>query len=245
MTPAIVVLALSLGQPDACFRDGLQLKADAAAARPKFIEAAKGYDAAWQGGERSAATATNRGRAHALAGDLPGAIAAVHAGLRGTPSDATLQTDLETLRDAVPYPVGQRPEPVRDWRHRISGWDLFAFTGLSALLVVVGLARRFTTRDGWGLPVAGVGAVGLLAVLAVGWQCDREARREIERPVLVLIRDTTLRKGNGDTYESRLDVPLPRGCEVHEVFRRGGWVQVEVTGGAVGWLPEGNVIRLD
>lgn len=242
MTPAVVVLAFALGQPNVSFREGQEFRADAAAARPKFIEAAKGYDATWQDGDHSPTTATNRGRAHALAGDLPGAIAAVHAGLREAPFDTQLQSDLETLRNVVPYPVGLRPEPISGWRSRISGWDLFGLASLSVLLLGIGIGKRFTTREVWAIPTIVVGGIGLLAVGAMGWQCDRETRREAKRPVLILIRDTPLRKGNGETYESRLEWPLPRGCEVREVFRRGGWVQVEVTGGAVGWLAEGTVI---
>lgn len=242
MTPTALLLTLALAQPDAAFRDGEQLRSDAAAARPKFIEAAKGYDAAWRAGERSPAAATNRGRAHALAGDLPGAIAAVHAGLHEFPADAVLRQDLEALRDAVVYPPGLRPEPVRGWRHRVSGWDRFAAAGLSLLLVVVGLARRFTTRDDWAVPVAAAGGAGVLAVLVTGWQCAREARRDAERPVLVLVRDTPLRAGNGETYDVRLEFPLPYGGEVRELHRRGGWVQVETANGTAGWLPEANVI---
>jgi hypothetical protein len=58
--------------------------------------------------------------------------------------------------------------------------------------------------------------------------------------VLVLTADEVLRTGNGPSYPARLDAPLPRGAEVRERARRGGWVQVELTGGAVGWVREPN-----
>ena len=242
MSSAMVALLIAMGQPDVSFREAQELRADAGAARLKFIEAAKGYDAVWQARNHSPAVATNRGRAHALAGDWAGAIAAVHAGLRESPSDTTLHHDLETLRDVVPYPAGLRPPPVSGWRSRVSGWDLFGLATVCVGLITIGIANRFTTRDGWALSIVTVGVIGLFAVLAVKWQGHREARWEAERPVRVLIRETTLRKGNGDSYEPRLEWPLPRGCEVRELFRRGGWVQVELTGGAVGWLPEASVI---
>ena len=44
-----------------------------------------------------------------------------------------------------------------------------------------------------------------------------------------------LRTGNGVSYPSRLT--LPAGAEVRERHRRGGWVQVELPGGGVGWVP--------
>jgi hypothetical protein len=243
MTPAVLLTLFSLGQPDAAFRDGLDLRADAAAARPKFVEAAKGYDAAWQAGGRTAAAATNRARAHALAGDLPGAIAAVHAGLRLAPYDAELLGDLEILRDAVVYPQAVRPARPGGLRSRVSPWDVLVFAALASVLGGVGLARQFTTRDGWAVPAAAVGGFGLLVAAAAGWQLAREERREAAKPVLVVVRDTTPRKGNGDTYPGLTEWRLPRGGEVRELHRRGGWVQAELANGVVGWLPESVVIQ--
>ncbi len=233
-----LTLLLALGQPDAAFGRGVEARDDARAARPHFIEAAKGYDAEWQAGNRSPALATNRSRAHALAGDLPGAILAAREGLRETPSDVELIRQLETLRDAVPYPQGVRPDKPSGLRTRLSPWDVFVIAAVGVLLVVVGLARRFTARDGWAVPVAVLGGV-LLAVAGVAvWQLHREA--SAEPPPLVLTRQTTLRKGNGDTYPPRLEGDLPRAAEVTPRLCRGGWVQVELPGGVIGWLPEAN-----
>ena len=50
--------------------------------------------------------------------------------------------------------------------------------------------------------------------------------------------DAVLRRGNAESYPPRLDPRLPRGVEARELTRRGGWVQVELAGGAAGWLPE-------
>ena len=54
-------------------------------------------------------------------------------------------------------------------------------------------------------------------------------------PVVVTARDVPLRIGNGVDYPAKLD--LPRGCEVRRLYERGGWLQVETGGGAVGWVP--------
>ena len=233
-----LTLLLALAQPDAAFVRGVDARDDAKAARPHFIEAAKGYDTEWEAGNHSSALATNRSRAHALAGDLPGAILAAREGLRDTPSDVELIRQLETLRDAVPYPQGTRPDKPSGIRTRLSPWDVFGIVAVGVLLVVVGVARRFTTRDGWAVAVAGIGGVLLvLSGLAV-WQLHREA--SAEPPPLVLVRQTTLRKGNGDTYQPRLESELPRGAEVTPRLRRGGWVQVELPGGVIGWIPEAN-----
>ena len=232
-----LTLLLTLGQPDAAFARGVEAKGDAKVARPHFIEAARGYDAEWEAGNHSPALATNRSRAHALGGDLPGAILAARSGLTHTPSDADLIRQLETLRDSVPYPQGTRPEKPSGLRTRLSPWDLFVIAAVGVLLTVTGVARRFTTRDGWSIPAAVVGAVLLVLVGVAAWQLNREAA---EAKGLVLIRPTTVRKGNGDTYPPRLDADLPRGAEVNERLRRGGWVQVELPGGVIGWVPEAN-----
>jgi hypothetical protein len=239
MTPVTLLAALALGQPDAAFARGVEQQADANAARPHFIEAAKGYNAEWRAGRRSPALATNRSRAHALAGDLPGAILAARAGLADSPSDVELARQLETLRDAVPYPQGLRPEKPSGLRTRVSPWDVFAGAAAGGLLLLVGVARRFTTRDGWAIPVGVVGVVLLVLAGGAAWQLHRE--RAAQPTVLVLTRQTTLRRGNGDTYPPRLDGDLPRGAEVGERLRRGGWVQVELPSGVVGWLPEEGV----
>jgi hypothetical protein len=240
MTPLPLLAALALGQPDAAFARGVELRDDAKAAHPHLVEAAKGYDAEWRAGNRSPALATNRSRAHHLAGDLPGAILAARSGLSATPSDADLTRQLEALRDLVPYPQGTRPERASGLRTRLSPWDLFAVAAAGVILVVVGIARRLTARDGWAIAAIGGGAVVLVLVGLAGWQLQREAAAEPE--VLVLIRPTTLRKGNGDTYDARLDSSLPRGAEVVVRHRRGGWVQVALPRGVVGWLPEENAV---
>jgi len=54
---------------------------------------------------------------------------------------------------------------------------------------------------------------------------------------VVVAADAVLRKGNADAYPPRLEARLPPGPRP-ELARRGGWVQVELAGGAVGWLPE-------
>ncbi|MCU0702368.1 MAG: hypothetical protein MUF18_00045 [Fimbriiglobus sp.] len=233
-----LTLLFTLAQPDAAFARGVEVSNDAKTARPHFIEAAKGYDAEWEAGNRSAALATNRSRAHALAGDLPGAILAARSGLRTTPSDVELLRQLETLRNEVPYPTNTRPPRAAGWRTRLSGWDVFFAAAVGVLLVVVGVARRLTTRDGWAVVVASVGLVLLTSAGVAAWLLNREAAAEPN--VLVLTRPTVLRKGNGDTYPPRLDGDLPRGAEVNERLRRGGWVQVELPGGVVGWVPEAN-----
>jgi hypothetical protein len=111
---------------------------------------------------------------------------------------------------------------------------LFVAASLGALLLTVGLARRLTARDRWSVPLAAVGLLGLIVVAVAGITIVTDR----PDPVLVLTADEVLRTGNGPSFPARIEAPLPRGAEVTELARRGGWVQVQLPGGAVGWVPE-------
>ena len=232
------------------FAAGVETRSDAAAARKHFATAGAGFDMHWHDGNRSALLAVRRGRSHFLAGNLPMAVVAFRAGLRETPYDLDLVRGLAECRSAIPYPTPAkaderlRPDPPSGWRHRVSEWDVLRLAVLSAALVVVGLARRFTTRDGWAVPVAAVGGVGALVCLVVALKLSAEATADVERPTLVVAAEVYLRKGNGLSHQPRIDATVPRGTELIERTRRGGWVQVEVAGGAVGWLPEAAVVAV-
>jgi tetratricopeptide (TPR) repeat protein len=228
------------------FEDGVAARGDAAVARQRFAQAAEHFDRWWmEPGSKSPALAVNRGRAHFLAGNMPQAIRAFRDGLDLYPWDADLQRALTAARATVAYPTETspaervRPDPPNALRNRVSPWDLFLAASACSLLLTVGLARRLTARDGWSTPLALVGLLGLLTVAAAGTHIatDRPG------PVLVLTADEVLRTGNGAAFPARTAAPLPRGAEVRQLARRGGWVQVELPGGAVGWVrePEGGL----
>ncbi|MBX9582503.1 MAG: hypothetical protein K2X87_19535, partial [Gemmataceae bacterium] len=117
-------------------------------------------------------------------------------------------------------------------------WLIAAGLWLGACLAA---ARFLMTRNLRWVTAAGGCLVGL-AVLGGFWWAD--ARRYDPRPVVVVAVDTPLRTGNGGSYPPRdgFDRPLPKGAEARELTRRGGWVQVELTGGAVGWVPDRAVL---
>jgi hypothetical protein len=234
--------------PEGEFQWGLDHRSDSAAAKPIFRGAAEMFDSDWAKRRPTPALALNRGRAHFLAGDLPKAIRAFRDGLDLFPWDAELQRSLVLARAAVAYPTEAdpaarvRPDPPAWLRSHVSPWDLFLAASACSLLVTIGLARRFTARDGWAAPLAVVGLVGLIVVAAVAVKIDADARADRANPVLVLVADEVLRTGNGTAFPARIDAPLPRGAEVRELARRGGWVQVELPGGAVGWVRESAVL---
>jgi hypothetical protein len=231
------------------FAEGVELRADAARARPKFARAARGYDEVWDCGYHNPALALNRARARRLAGDLPGAIAAFHDGLAVARYDRSLQVALEEARAAVAYPVegelAAQCRPRSRWSvgKRVSPAEAYLAAGLLWLLVCLGVARFAMTRAGGWLAFAGVWLACLGLLGGLWWHDWRLREADESRPRVVVRDDVFLRKGNAEVYPPRLEPRLPRGVEARELTRRGGWVQVQLAGGAVGWLPEAAVIR--
>jgi hypothetical protein len=267
MTPAgvLLLLAATAGTPaevervrlyfdvltdtNRAFADGVALRADAAQARAQFARAARGYDELWSRGFRNPALALNRARARWLAGDLAGATVAFHDGLAVARYDRPLQTGLEEARAAVAYPVEGdlaaqcRPRPRRTIGTRMSPAEAYTSAGIVWLLVCIGVTRFVMIRAAGWLAFAGfwLACLGLLGGL--WWQDWRLREKDEGRPLVVVRDDVLLRKGNAEGYPPRLEPRLPRGVEARELTRRGGWVQVELAGGAVGWVPESAVIR--
>jgi hypothetical protein len=232
-----------LARAEADFAEGTTHRNDADAARPRFRSAARGYDELWRRGRHAPALALTRARAHRLAGDLPASIAAFHDGLAVAPYDRPLQVGLEDARSAVTYPlVGDlvaecRPKPAGGISSRMSPAEAYLAAGLLWLLACLGMARFAMTRAPASLAFVAVALVGLGTLAGFWWQDWRRQTRVESRPLVIVTADATLRRGNGDSYPPRLETKLPRGVEARVLTRRGGWVQVELAGGAVGWLP--------
>jgi hypothetical protein len=238
-----------LTSAEAAFAEGVSLKGDRDKARPAFARAAAQYDALWNQGFRTPAVALNRSRAHRLAGDLPQAIAALHDGLAVARYSRPLQVELEEARAAVAYPLDGdlaaqcRPQPYRGVSTRMSPAEAWVVAGGLWLVACAAVARFIMTRNAaWFVPA--VAAVCTLVALGGLWLRDARDRAE-SPPLLIASEDTTLRRGNASSYPARLDAVLPRGAEVRELSRRGGWVQVQLPGGLVGWLPQGAVLACE
>jgi hypothetical protein len=238
----------ALAQAEAAFAEGVELRNDSAKARPAFARAATAYDALWNDGHRTPELALNRSRAHRLAGNLPRSIAALHDGLAVTRFARPLQVELEDARAAVQYPIDgelaaqSRPSPLRGVSTRMSQADAWFLAGFAWLVACASIARFVMTRNALWFLLSGLGLAGLLVLGGLWFQDSRIREREESLPLLVLSDDATLRRGNASSYPPRIDAVLPKGAEVRELSRRGGWVQVQLPGGAVGWLPEGVVI---
>jgi hypothetical protein len=120
------------------------------------------------------------------------------------------------------------------------------FTGSQRLLLFLcaysvgwlGLIRWWMVRRTPPL-TTGVAAFGLAMLVAASLALDQWSTREQSRhPLVVLAADhVLLRKGNGALYPPRYETPLNRGVEARLRLERGAWLQIELAGGQLGWIP--------
>jgi hypothetical protein len=112
------------------------------------------------------------------------------------------------------------------------------------LVACGGLARFVMARTMRWLLLTGI-ALAALALLGGAWFQDcRQQQQDKATPLLIVKEDVLLRRGNSRDYPARLEPRLPRGVEIRELSRRGGWVQVRLASGAIGWIPETVVLKV-
>lgn len=207
-----------------------------------FAQAAARYDELRRSGINNAALSRNQGNASLLAGNLPAAILAYRRGLRLAPADQGLREALSCAREQVVYSSPQAlGRPRVDWPLWLPRPSTGAQYVTALFLHCLGclmVARWWLTR-GAGLLPAAAGCWMIAAILAVVLvRENREARADVEKPVAVIAADdVVLRRGNGPAYPAAYETPLHRGVESRIRFIRGDWVQIELAGGEVGWVP--------
>jgi hypothetical protein len=187
-------------------------------------------------------------QAHLLADDLPHAILSYRRGLRLAPNDLALRQSLTATRERVVYPASgglgrPRNDPRPPWLpHPRTEW-LGLVAGVCYVPGWVFLTRWLMLRRG-RLLSAGLFAL-LLAGLLSAWLVlrKREERKQDEHPLVVIAKDgVLLRRGNGTTFPPRYDTPVNGGVEARRMFERRGWVQIELSGGEIGWVPRDAVL---
>jgi hypothetical protein len=80
--------------------------------------------------------------------------------------------------------------------------------------------------------LAALSGAGLLTFVAVS-----DAAGKPSKPLVVIAEDgVLLRKGDGLSFPPRYPTPVNRGVEGQLLAERGKWLQIELSGGEVGWL---------
>jgi hypothetical protein len=237
-SPGASTAADWVARAEAAFREGQRHLDNSAQARPLFRQAADACEQARRLGAANPDLFRNQGHAALLADDLAGAILAYRRGLNLAPDEPALRAGLAEARARVTFPdtpewakVG-RPVAVPVW----IDWLASGPAWCAGLLLSAGGWLAWSLRRGGGLgPAAAV--VGT-ALLVAGALADEWRRAPLRPPVVVVAEEKLpLRRGNGTAYPPRLDAPLPRGLEARPLAERGGWLQIELAGGVVGWVP--------
>jgi hypothetical protein len=231
------------GRAEEAFREGVRLHEAGGETRAQFRAAAALFEELSRRGVSNALLYRNLGNAHLLAGELPYAILSYRRGLRVAPHDRGLEEGLAGARDRVVFQadsrLGRQPPDLRPpWLpHPDEGRLLAAALGFYTLACLGGTRWLMVRRARW----LGMAAAGFVAAaLPAGWLAveARAAGRESARPLVVIADDgVLLRKGNGLAYPPRYETPVNRGVEARLLFERGDWVQIELAGGEIGWVP--------
>jgi hypothetical protein len=162
--------------------------------------------------------------------------------LRLAPQDRRLQADLAAARDQVLYGDGSlgRPPPGSrpPWLPALPApWSLIGAVACYAL-GWVGLTRwRMVRRSGW-LGLAGGAGMMAAALALLVIDAGRRPERDRAQPLVVIAADNVLlRKGDNLAFPPRFETPLRQGVEARLRFSRGDWLQIELAGGEIGWVP--------
>jgi hypothetical protein len=237
-----------LARAEAAFRQGVQVRARPAEARSHFAAAAEAYHELHTRGLASAALYRNEAQAALLAGWLAQAIRAYRLGLDLAPEDLSLQEGLEYARDQVNYPPGARTRPPAPSWPAWLPWPT-PLTHLALAFAAYTLTCAVATR--WLMTrrasLAAVAAAAGVAALVLGgaWMVRQREQASMSRhPLVVVAADgAALRTGNGSSYPRHDELPgLARGMEARQLFRRGDWLQIEIPGGATGWVRRADVL---
>lgn len=232
---------------DEAFHAGVELRGEPERSRPEFRRAAELYEELVARVIQDPSLFRSQGNAYLLSGEVPRAILAYRRGLRVAPWDSELQQDLAYARGLVHHaagslarqPSGERPP----WLPKMS-WDLqFGLLCLLQVVTCVAATRWLITRH---ILPRDLALAGLFVeiLLVMNFACDLwQYRQECRHSVLVIAEDgLLLRKGNGISYPARSDSPVNRGTEALLLFERGDWIQIELAGGEIGWVPRQSVL---
>jgi hypothetical protein len=230
------------------FAEGVRQRDNADQARPHFRRSADLFEQLRHRGAANPALFRDQGNACLLAGDLAGGILAYRRGLRLAPNNRALQQLLAEAREQVVYAqpdtFARPPARLRPpWLPRLPvsaglllAWAFYALGWL-------GLARWWMLRRGRLLSL-GLAALVVAALLALAVTVEEMQEHDAEARPLVVVADdgVLLRKGNGLAYPRRHELPVNRGVEARLLFERPGWVQIELSGGETGWVPQAYVL---
>jgi hypothetical protein len=177
---------------------------------------------------------------------VPDAILAYRRAERLIPNDPRLRANLADARGRVLDPPAPTTADWAPWMPRVALHQQLQWALILYAIAWVPLTLRIWRQDSWTV-VAG----GLVVVVSLAWLAGIHSAEDQDRrfPLAVVASDqTVLRQGNGNSYpaaeKNGVPIVLNRGVELRVQHRRkNGWLQVSLGDGALGWVPEKNVLQ--
>ena len=250
--PAPVLAVMTEAQSSYDLGNMLQ-PVDPGAAREAYIESADGWRRAINSGINNGRIWTNLGNAEFRAGRLGLAVAAYLEADSLMPGDATVGSNLALARNQVPARFDS--EGVTVLYDTVSdGWHVLGFdvrwwmAGICWIGFWVILAVRFArgtsrSEESEGSSLAWRGGLAVLAAVAIisGTTVALDATEDAWRTPGVLVEESVVRTGNGETFAAVFSEPLPDGVEFDLIESRPGWHHVNFADGRTGWIRSDHV----
>jgi hypothetical protein len=214
-----------------------------AVSRELYRQAARKYQELMFRGYYGPELARCRGSACLLAGDLAEAILAYRQGLRLNPADAKLAACLGEARAQVDSLAGHWG--LTTWsafRARLVGPAGLVFFGVWYTNTCFCLLCWWQSRSRW------VGCLALCQLaIAIPWLgClimeASETPGEDVSSVIIAQSGVRLRQGNGFAYPEHPTAKLNPGREARLLSQREDWLQIELPGGEIGWVPRASCL---
>ncbi|MBI3828829.1 MAG: hypothetical protein HY291_04890 [Planctomycetes bacterium] len=219
---------------------------DAAKSPEDFLQAATLYESILSGGYENGAICFDLGNAYMRAGRPGSALAAYRRAQRLLPRDPYVDANLRAALAALPD--APRLEGAGDaWWKRVFFWHAslaeherlwFAAAAWAAAFLLAAVRLLAFPQAGRGRSSLGWGTLVTLAFSAVfslsaglGYQEEAQTRHG------VVLRETTARKGNGESYAPAFDKAVKEGAEFIISEQRGEWLAVRFSGAGEAWVP--------
>jgi hypothetical protein len=221
---------------------------DVEAARAAFIESADGWRRAVNSGIKNGYLWANLGNAEFRAGRLGPAVAAYLEADRLMPGDATVGSNLALARNQVPARFDSEGivvlyDTVSDGWH-VLGFDVrwwiagIGWVGFWSILAVRFSSRGIRSGESEGSNLAWRGGLAILGAVAIifGTTIALDAAEDAWRTPGVLVEDSVIRTGNGETFAEVFSEPVPAGVEFDLIESRPGWHHINFADGREGWV---------
>jgi len=215
-------------------------------AQQLFRRALASFESLQREGLQNGRLSYNIANTYLQLGDVGRAIVNYRRALRIAPEDDRIRKNLQVARDLCQVRVSlpatsAAMETIFFWHFGTSlAARLKVASAAYAVFWLLMLVRLFALREvpafAWVIRV--VAAIVVITCASVAWEMSSQ-RNQVEG--VVVANEATLRKGNGDYYESQLDRPLSAGVEFQVLESRGdvqgaSWYLVRLRDGKEGWL---------